>query len=136
MQSIKTRNNGDALGTGRRKSAVARVRVRLGSGKITINKRPLDEYFVLEQHRQAVLKPLQAVDRSNSFDVVIRVSGGGVTGQADACKMGLARALVSYDVECYTQMREGGLLTRDSRMVERKKYGLHKARKGTQFSKR
>jgi small subunit ribosomal protein S9 len=132
----KDKFNGDALGTGRRKRSVARVRIRPGSGKITINKRPLDEYFRIEQDRQNVVAPLEAVRRRHEFDVVIRVSGGGVTGQSGACKMGVARALVSHDSELYGMLRDGGYLTRDARMKERKKYGLHKARKGTQFSKR
>jgi small subunit ribosomal protein S9 len=137
MVAVKTdKINGDALGTGRRKSSVARVRVRAGSGKITINERPLDEYFTVDQDRRAVLDVLDATQRQQAVDVSIRVAGGGTTGQAGACRMGIARALCSYDSELFPAMRDGGFLTRDSRMKERKKPGLHGARRGTQFSKR
>ncbi len=137
MVAVKVdKNNGDALGTGRRKSAVARVRVRAGSGKITINKRPLDEYFLIDQDRKCVMDVLDVVSKREDVDVLIRVTGGGTTGQAGACKMGMARALVSYDTELFPALRDAGFLTRDSRMKERKKPGLHGARRGTQFSKR
>ncbi|OHB72209.1 MAG: 30S ribosomal protein S9 [Planctomycetes bacterium RBG_13_63_9] len=126
----------DTLGTGRRKSSVARVRVRQGEGKITINKRSLDEYFYNLHHRNAVLAPLVQTETRDRVDVTIRVGGGGITGQADACKLGIARALKSYDSELEEALRDGGLLTRDSRMKERKKPGLRGARRGTQFSKR
>ena len=132
----KDRINGDALGTGRRKSAVARVRVRPGSGKVVINRRPMEAYFPIDQDRRAVVDTLQLVSHSDDLDVIITVRGGGATGQAGACKMGIARALVSYDPELFHALRQAGALTRDSRMKERKKYGLHGARKGTQFSKR
>ncbi len=132
----KDKINGDALGTGRRKSSVARVRVRAGSGKVLINKRSLDEYFCIEQDRRQVTATLEMVGHRDNIDVIITVRGGGTTGQAGACKMGIARALVSYDSESFQKLRDGGMLTRDSRMKERKKYGLHGARKGTQFSKR
>jgi small subunit ribosomal protein S9 len=132
----KDKVNDDALGTGRRKSSVARVRVRAGSGKIIINKRPLEEYFCNDQDRRSVLGPLEASGRKSDVDVLVRVHGGGTTGQAGACRMGIARALVSFDDDSFTAMRDGGFLTRDSRMVERKKYGLRGARRGTQFSKR
>jgi small subunit ribosomal protein S9 len=128
--------NGDALGTGRRKSSVARVRVRAGSGQITVNNKPIDEYFALEQDRNAILEVLNAVGHREDVDVVIRVNGGGTSGQAGACRMGLARAIFSYDEETFDALREGSFLTRDSRMKERKKPGLHGARRGTQFSKR
>ncbi len=128
--------NKDFLGTGRRKSSVARVRVRPGSGKVTINKRSMDEYFPNLQDRRQIIDTLSEVGKSDDVDVVIRVSGGGSTGQAGACKMGIARALVSLDTELFQPLRDGGFLTRDSRMKERKKYGLHGARRGTQFSKR
>ncbi len=128
--------NGDALGTGRRKSSVARVRIRKGDGKILINKRSLEEYFHIDQDRRQLTDTLDLVGMREGVDVVINVSGGGTTGQAGACKMGIARALVSYDAEYFHSLREAGALTRDSRMKERKKYGLHGARKGTQFSKR
>ena len=127
---------GDALGTGRRKSSVARVRVRAGSGKVTINRRDLKEYFPIDQDQKNVLEVLEAVGKTGEVDVVINVRGGGNTGQSGACRMGIARALVSYDGELSTVLRDGGFLTRDSRMKERKKPGLHGARRGTQFSKR
>ena len=132
----KDKINGDALGTGRRKTSVARVRVRPGTGKIIINNRPLEEFFLVQQDRRAVTDVLDAVGQRGQVDVLIRVNGGGTTGQAGACRMGIARALVSYDTEMFTTLRGEGFLTRDSRMKERKKYGLHGARRGTQFSKR
>ena len=137
MVAVKTdKINGDALGTGRRKSSVARVRIRDGSGQIVINGKPLEEYFVSLQDQRVVLETLEAVEKRQSVDIRIRVSGGGTTGQAGACRMGIARALISYDTELFQTLRDGGFLTRDSRMKERKKYGLHGARRGTQFSKR
>ncbi|MCH1494407.1 MAG: 30S ribosomal protein S9 [Rubripirellula sp.] len=132
----KDKINGDALGTGRRKSSVARVRVRAGSGKITVNSKPLEEYFVNEQHQSAVTSTLVAVEHSDSVDVLVRVNGGGMTGQSGAVRMGLARALVSYNESLHESLRDGGFLTRDSRMKERKKPGLRGARRGVQFSKR
>ncbi len=132
----KDKINGDALGTGRRKSAVARVRIRPGTGRVVVNKRPLEEYFCIEQDRRQITALLEAVGHRDNVDVIINVRGGGTTGQAGACKMGIARAMVSYDSEAFPTLRDGGALTRDSRMKERKKYGLHGARKGTQFSKR
>ena len=132
----KDKINGDALGTGRRKSAVARVRIRSGTGRIIVNKRPLEEYFCIEQDRRQITATLELVGHRDNIDVIINVRGGGTTGQAGACKMGIARAMVSYDSESFQALRDGGTLTRDSRMKERKKYGLHGARKGTQFSKR
>ena len=127
---------GEALGTGRRKSSVARVRVKEGSGKITINGKALDQFFVNEQDRRAVLDTFNAVGVLEKIDARIIVNGGGVTGQPGACRMGVARALVNYDTENFAALRDGGFLTRDSRMKERKKPGLHGARRGTQFSKR
>ena len=132
----KDKITGDALGTGRRKSSVARVRVRDGKGQVLINQRPYEEYFSNEQDRQAVVAPLNAAGKLTELDVIIRVHGGGTTGQAGACRMGVARALMSYDEELFPVMRDGGFLTRDARMKERKKYGLRGARRGTQFSKR
>jgi len=132
----KDKRNGDALGTGRRKTAVARVRIRPGSGKILINRRELADFFPSEQDRRTVLQPLEQSGRLSALDVIIRVHGGGLTGQSGACRMGLARALVSFDAELFSAMRDGGFLTRDARMKERKKYGLRGARRGTQFSKR
>ncbi len=132
----KDKVNGDALGTGRRKSSVARVRVREGSGTITINSRPLEVYFPHDADRLAITQVLTACEKLGSVDVIIRVNGGGSTGQAGACRMGLARALVGFDSELFPAMRDNGFLTRDSRMKERKKPGLHGARRGVQFSKR
>lgn len=132
----KDKINGDALGTGRRKSSVARVRVRAGSGKITVNNKTLDDYFVNDQHRSWISSTLSAVEHADKVDVLVRVSGGGMTGQSGAVRMGLARALVSYDESLHEPLRDGGYLTRDSRMKERKKPGLRGARRGVQFSKR
>lgn len=136
--SFKIEGNGksDFIGTGRRKAAVARVRIRPGSGKISINQREFEEFFKTEQQRQAVLAPLNATEKLGEVDVIISVSGGGTTGQADACKLGIARALKKYDPDTEARLRELSLLTRDAREVERKKYGLRGARRGTQFSKR
>ncbi len=137
MGAVKQdKHTGDYLGTGRRKSAVARVRVRPGSGNITINKRSLEEYFDTPQDRIDVAAPLEQSGRRAEVDVHIRVSGGGNTGQSGACRMGIARALAAFDEELDTVLRAGGFMTRDSRMKERKKPGLHGARRGTQFSKR
>ena len=132
----KDKISGDALGTGRRKSSVARVRVRAGSGNITVNSKPMSEYFVNDQHQSAISATLAAVEHGDKVDVVVRVSGGGMTGQSGAVRMGLARALVSYDESLHESLRDGGYLTRDSRMKERKKPGLRGARRGVQFSKR
>ena len=127
---------GEMLGTGRRKTAVARVRVAPGHGKIEINERTLEEYFPSDQQRRAVLAPLEKLGNREQLDIKIRVHGGGPTGQADACKLGIARALKAIDATLDKPLRDAGLLTRDSRMKERKKYGLHGARRGVQFSKR
>ncbi|MEO1617396.1 MAG: 30S ribosomal protein S9 [Planctomycetota bacterium] len=132
----KDKINGDSLGTGRRKSSVARVRVRAGSGKIIVNKKPIEEYFVNDQHQAAVTQTLDAAELTSKLDVIVRVDGGGMTGQSGAVRMGLARALVSYDEALHDALRDGGFLTRDSRMKERKKPGLRGARRGVQFSKR
>jgi len=123
-------------GTGRRKSSVARVRIKPGSGKLLVNKKALEEYFRREQDRKAVLAPLAAVDAEKSFDVFINVKGGGTTGQAGASLLGIARALRSYDENYIHVLRDSGHLTRDPRMVERKKPGQSGARKRFQFSKR
>ncbi|MHC4178505.1 MAG: 30S ribosomal protein S9 [Planctomycetota bacterium] len=133
---MATATSNDTLGTGRRKSSVARVRIRPGAGNITVNQRPLDDYFYNEQHRKAVLAPLVHTGMRDQVDVIVRVGGGGITGQADACKLGIARALKAYNSELEDGLRDSGLLTRDGRMKERKKYGLRGARRGTQFSKR
>ena len=127
---------GEALGTGRRKSSVARVRVKSGSGSIVINGKPLDNFFPVLQDQRAITDTLAATGTASGVDVRITVSGGGTTGQAGACRMGIARALVNFDTEHFNALRDGGFLTRDSRMKERKKPGLHGARRGTQFSKR
>lgn len=126
----------DALGTGRRKTSVARVRIRPGSGKLQINQRELEDYFTIDQDRNAVVAPLEFCGVRGSVDVVIRVHGGGNTGQAGACMQGIARALLHYDSDLEDKLREKHFLTRDARMKERKKPGLHGARRGTQFSKR
>jgi len=133
---MATATSNDVLGTGRRKSSVARVRVREGQGNITVNKRPLDEYFYNLQQRNSVLAPLEHTGVRDRVDVIIRVGGGGITGQADACKLGIARALKKYSDELEDSLRDSGMLTRDGRMKERKKPGLRGARRGTQFSKR
>lgn len=132
----KDKITGDALGTGRRKTAVARVRIRAGTGQVKINERSLEDFFAADQDRRAVTDVLEAVGQRGRLDLSIRVSGGGTTGQAGACRMGIARALISYDTEFFPALRDAGYLTRDSRMKERKKYGLHGARRGVQFSKR
>jgi len=126
----------DILGTGRRKTSVARVRIRPGQGRISINQRSLEDYFHNQRQQRAVLAPLVVSGRREQFDVVIRVEGGGINGQADACKLGIARALKRFDSFLESALRDAGLLTRDGRMKERKKYGLRGARRGTQFSKR
>ena len=123
-------------GTGRRKRAVARVRIRAGEGKILINKRDLDTFFALEKDRESVLSPLMAVNALKTVDVWVNVGGGGHTGQAGAIMMGLARALEAMDVNHSQVLLDGHYLTRDSRMTERKKYGQRGARRRFQFSKR
>lgn len=123
-------------GLGRRKTSVARVRLLPGSGQVTINTRPLSAYFPVERRSAQVLAPLQVSDRLQAYDVAITVDGGGETGQAGACLLGLARALAKAEPELERTMRNHGFMTRDSRMVERKKYGLRGARRGCQFSKR
>lgn len=124
------------MGTGRRKTSVARVRIRAGKGEIKINGRPLDDYFVKIQDRNNVTSTLEAAGAAGTVDVTIKVHGGGITGQSGACKLGIARALKLYDTAAEPALRKANLLTRDSRMKERKKYGLRGARRGTQFSKR
>ncbi|MEW6510339.1 MAG: 30S ribosomal protein S9 [Bacteroidota bacterium] len=124
------------LAVGRRKTAVARVILAPGSGKITINRRPFEQYFPLETLRRDVLKPLETTQTAGKYDVRVNVEGGGMTGQAGAVRLSLARALVQLSDEHKPALRAAGLITRDSRMVERKKYGQKKARKRFQFSKR
>ena len=126
----------DALGTGRRKTSVARVRIRPGSGKLAVNERDLEHYFTIPQDRNAVLAPLKHCGVQDSVDIIIRVQGGGSTGQAGACMQGIARALMRYDSDLSDKLRAEHFLTRDARMKERKKPGLRGARRGTQFSKR
>jgi small subunit ribosomal protein S9 len=123
-------------GTGRRKSAIARVFLRPGSGEWKVNGKPFEEYFVTEQQRVAAKKTLQVVELAASFDVVTTVSSGGVASQADAVKMGVARALIQFNPELRKALKAEGLLTRDARVKERKKYGQKGARKRFQFSKR
>ena len=123
-------------GTGRRKSSAARVFLRPGKGLITVNEKPLDEFFGRETARMIVRQPLEALNMTEQFDVLVTVSGGGVTGQAGAIRLGLSRALVDYDDSLKSPLRKAGFMTRDAREVERKKVGLHKARRATQFSKR
>ncbi|NLC76676.1 MAG: 30S ribosomal protein S9 [Clostridia bacterium] len=123
-------------GTGRRKKAVARVRLVPGDGKMLINNRPLDEYFNAKTLEMIVRQPLELTDTLGRFDVLVNVHGGGTTGQAGAVRMGIARALLEADGELRPVLKKAGFLTRDPRMKERKKYGLKKARKAPQFSKR
>ena len=123
-------------GTGRRKSSTARVFLRKGSGAITINGRAIDEFFGRETARMIARQPLELTENTEKFDVVATVTGGGTTGQAGAIRLGIARALVEYDDTLKSPLRRAGLMTRDAREVERKKVGLHKARRATQFSKR
>ena len=123
-------------GTGRRKSSVARVRIYKGTGKITINDREMDDYFGLETLKLIVRQPLTLTGTAEQYDVVCRVAGGGVTGQAGAIRHGIARALLSSDEELRPELKKAGFLTRDPRMKERKKYGLKAARRAPQFSKR
>ena len=123
-------------GTGRRKSSVARVYLVPGTGKITINKRDIDEYLGLETLKVVVRQPLVATETIDKFDVLVNVRGGGYSGQAGAIRHGIARALLQVDPDFRDSLKRAGLLTRDARMVERKKPGLKKARKASQFSKR
>lgn len=122
--------------TGRRKTSVAQVRLIPGKGKVTINNREIENYFPVDVNRITAMKPLEATDNIGKFDILVTVKGGGLTGQTGAVQLGIARALVQYDEALRSILREQHLLTRDPRMVERKKYGLKKARKRFQFSKR
>ena len=123
-------------GTGRRKSSAARVFLRPGKGSIIVNERPLDQFFGRETSSMIVRQPLEVTKMTDKFDVIVTVEGGGTTGQAGAIRLGLARALVEYDENLKPALRKAGLMTRDAREVERKKVGLHKARRATQYSKR
>ncbi len=136
ISAKKDRISGESLGTGRRKTSVARCRIKPGTGKITVNGRPFEEYFVNDAERRAVLQTLDLVNQRESIDVTILCNGGGTIGQAGAARMGIARALVGMNDENFGPLRDEGYLTRDSRMKERKKYGLRGARRGVQFSKR
>ena len=128
--------NTQYLGTGRRKKSVARVRLLPGNGNITINKREIDDYFGLETLKMIVRAPLALTGTLDKFDVAINVYGGGTTGQAGAIRHGISRALLKFDPELRGALKKAGYLTRDPRMKERKKYGLHAARRAPQFSKR
>jgi small subunit ribosomal protein S9 len=123
-------------GTGRRKSSTARVFMRKGSGQITVNDRPLDEFFGRETACMIVRQPLQKIDMLEKFDINATVAGGGISGQAGAIRLGVTRALIEYSEDLRRPLRRAGYVTRDAREVERKKVGLHKARKATQYSKR
>lgn len=136
MATKKVANTTQTPATGRRKSSVARVRLVAGSGKITVNKRDINDYFGLETLKQIVRQPLELTQTLDKFDVFVTVNGGGIAGQAGAIRHGIARALVKENEENKQILKTAGLLTRDPRMKERKKYGLHKARKAVQFVKR
>ena len=128
--------NEQYYGTGRRKSSTARVFMSKGKGQIIINDRPIDEFFGRETARMIVRQPLEKVEMTENFDIKATVSGGGISGQAGAIRLGVTRALMEYDEELRKPLRKAGYVTRDAREVERKKVGLHKARKATQYSKR
>ena len=123
-------------GTGRRKTATARVYLKPGSGRITVNDRSLDQFFGRETGRMIVRQPLEAVKLVDKFDIAVTVGGGGITGQAGAIRHGITRALIEYDESLRKPLRDAGFVTRDAREVERKKVGRRKARRGTQYSKR
>jgi small subunit ribosomal protein S9 len=123
-------------GTGRRKTSTARVFLKPGTGRITVNRRPLDEFFGRETGRMIVRQPLEVVQLTERFDIDAQVSGGGITGQAGAIRHGIARALIGYDETLRKPLRQAGFVTRDAREVERKKVGRRKARRGPQYSKR
>jgi small subunit ribosomal protein S9 len=123
-------------GTGRRKSSTARVFMTRGSGQIVVNDRPLDEFFGRETARMIVRQPLEKIAMTGQFDINATVEGGGISGQAGAIRLGVTRALIEYDGELRKPLRQAGYVTRDAREVERKKVGLHKARRATQYSKR
>lgn len=122
--------------TGRRKRSVARVRVRPGSGVITVNKRSIDDYFPSSMHRMLLSEPLRTVEAEETYDIDATIHGGGISGQAGALRLGIARALIALDEEARPALKKAGFLTRDSREKESKKYGLKKARKAPQYSKR
>lgn len=122
--------------TGRRKAAIARVRFRPGTGKLTVNRRPIEDYFPSATHRMIITEPLRLVERLEDFDIDATMDGGGVSGQAGALRLGIARALIELDPESRIPLKRAGFLTRDAREKESKKYGLKKARKAPQYSKR
>ena len=122
--------------TGRRKEAIARVRIRAGSGQVTVNKRPIQDYFPSETHRMIVTEPLRLTTTADVYDVDATIDGGGVSGQAGALRLGIARGLVDLDEELRVPLKRAGFLSRDAREKESKKYGLKKARKAPQYSKR
>jgi small subunit ribosomal protein S9 len=127
---------GNAMGTGRRKQAIARVRIQPGSGKFMVNDRTLEAYFPNKLHQQLINEPFVALGAEDQFDVIAKITGGGVTGQAGALRLGIARSLILVDPENRPALKRAGFLTRDARVKERKKYGLKKARKAPQYSKR
>ena len=127
---------GELLGTGRRKSATARVRIKPGSGKIMVNHRNVETYFPIDEHRMIINEPFQVTENAEKFDVRVNVQGGGTAGQAEAIRLGISRALLLHDAELRAALKPEGLLTRDSRVRERKKPGQPGARKNFQFSKR
>lgn len=129
-------NPTEFIAIGRRKTSTARVYLRPGSGRVLINRRPLDEYFRMETRRRILLSPFEVTGTAGMYDLVVNVKGGGLTGQSEAIRLGTSRALVQADEERRKPLRDAGFLTRDPRMVERKKYGRPKARKRFQFSKR
>ena len=131
--SMTTQQN---YGTGRRKTSAARVFLRKGSGAIEVNGKTLEQFFGRETSRMIVRQPLELTENTDKFDIKVTVEGGGITGQAGAIRLGIARALVEYDESLKSPLRKAGFVTRDAREVERKKVGLHKARRATQFSKR
>jgi small subunit ribosomal protein S9 len=128
--------SGSGNATGRRKEAVARVRLVPGTGQIKVNGRTIESYFPNKVHQQQVLSPLALLDGVEQFDIVARITGGGISGQAGALRLGIARALILIDAENRPSLKKAGYLTRDARVIERKKYGLKKARKAPQYSKR
>lgn len=134
-QQKRTRKLGDFF-TGRRKTAIARVKLSNGSGKIIINKKPLEQFFGRKYLHHVVKKPFIVTETTGNYDVLVNVKGGGTSAQAEAISLGIARCLDTVDDSFHKKLRENRLLTRDPRMVERKKFGLHKARRATQFSKR
>lgn len=136
MKAVSNRAAAPDYGTGRRKSSTARVYMKPGTGKITVNDRPLDEFFGRETGRMIVRQPLELVQMTSRFDITVQVAGGGITGQAGAIRHGIARALMEHDESLRQPLRQAGFVTRDAREVERKKVGRRKARRGPQYSKR